>query len=64
MKLMEWKMLKSKFTTKLVDKIDLIKLIDKKKKKEKLKQLIWQSEIDKMKLIIEIDNTILKVGNW
>ena len=35
-----------------------------KRKKEKLKQLIWQSEIDKMKLIIEIDNTILKVGNW
>ena len=69
MKLKEWKMLKWKFTTKLVDKIDLIKLIksnwfDKRGKKEKLKQLIWQSEIDKMKLIIEIDNTILKVGNW
>ena len=32
---MEWKMLKSKFTTKLVDKIDLIKfdLIKGKKKK-------------------------------
>ena len=35
-----------------------------KRKKEKLKQLIWQSEIDKMRLIIEIDNTILKVENW
>ena len=61
---MEWKMLKSKFTTKLVDKIDLIKFDLIKGKKEKLKQLIWQSEIDNMKLILEIDNTILKVGNW